>query len=138
MLEKILRLIVGRATVTNRVIQAAIGKLEEVLVMRGFHEIERIPHAVRLVIVHEALRKAAEKEPDNIARMGVFLDQVELVAGSVIEVFNGDENADPRIKNILIFHKVLVGPNACSCNESQAEDSEKGSGCGGVLPKSPS
>jgi hypothetical protein len=112
MLERILRLFVGRATVTNRVVQAATGTLEETLAIKGFLQIDKIPQAVRLIIIQEALRKASEKETDGCARMGEFNDQIESAADNIIAAFNGDENADPRIKNILIFHKVLSEPNA--------------------------
>ena len=110
MLAKILRLIGGRATVTNRSIQMATGTLEEMLAVKGFAQIDAIPHAVRQIIIQEALRKAAEKERDGCARIAEFSDQIESAADSIILIFNGDENYNPRIMSILVFHKVLPGP----------------------------
>jgi len=60
-----------------------------------------------MIIIQEALRKAAEKETDRCARMGEFLDEIHLAADSIIAAFNKDENADVRIKSILAFHKLL-------------------------------
>lgn len=92
---------------TARTVESAIGTLEEFLVMKEFSQVDRIPHAVRMAIVQEALRKAAEKEGDGRARTGEFLDQIESAADNIIAVFDGDENADRRIHNILVFHKVV-------------------------------
>lgn len=111
MLEKILRLFVGRATVTSRVIQAAAGTLEETLAMKGFDQIEKIPSQVRLIVIQDALRKAAENEEDGRARMAEFNDQIVSAADSIIAAFSGDANADARIKSILVFHKVLPEAN---------------------------
>jgi len=110
--EPILRLFFGRKSVTARVIEAAPQTLVQVLDQKGFSQHNRLSAAIKTVIIQEVLRKAAEQEEDHLARMDPFYDQIELAADNIIAAFNGDVNADPRIKGILVFHKVLPEPNA--------------------------
>lgn len=92
---------------TNRTVKFVEGTFKEILKEKKFTQLDRIPDSVCAVIIQEAVRRAAEKEPDGNARMKEFCDQLEFAADSIIAAFNGDEDADPRIKNILVFHKLL-------------------------------
>ena len=112
MIGHLLSLFVGRTVVTQRLVQAAAGTFKGVLKEKSFERADQIPEAVTLILVQEALRKAAEKEKDGQARTSEFYNQINLATDNVIAAFNGDEDVDPRIKNILVFHKVLTEPNA--------------------------
>ena len=72
-----------------------------------FPQANSLSDAVLLIIAHEALRRAAEKEKDGRARLGEFYRQLKIAAKEIIAAFAGKEAADPRIKNILIFNRVL-------------------------------
>lgn len=122
MLANIFRLFFGRTIVRERAALAAVNLLKERLVGKGFSHSARIPDSVLVIVVQEALRRAAEKEKDGYARSGRFFDQVEYAADNVIAAFSGDEDADPRIKSILIFHKVLPEPNASNARPEPAKE----------------
>jgi len=103
----ILRLLFGRTVVRTQNLPLMEGFLIEHLKESGFPDTERIPKAVRTLLLEEALRRAAEKEKDGQPRSNEFFEQTKLVASAIIAAFNGDADADPRVKNILVFHKVL-------------------------------
>jgi len=97
-----------RLVVSDRIVNRAVSYLKsELKNNRGFEQADQIPDSVYLSIVHEALRRAGEKEKDGRARSGQFLNEVDATADSVVAAFAGAENADPRIKNILVFNRVL-------------------------------
>jgi len=103
----ILRLLFGRTVVRAKNLPLMEGFLIEHLKERGFAHTDRIPKPVRTLLLEEALRRAAEKERDGQPRSNEFFEQTKIVAGAVIGAFNDSADADPRIKNILVFHKVL-------------------------------
>ena len=107
MIGHILSFFVGRTLVTPQLVQAAAGTFTGVLMEKGFDRADQIPETVTLVLVQEALRKAAEEEQDGQARTREFYNQINLATDEVIAAFNGDDDVDPRIKGILVFHKVL-------------------------------
>jgi len=74
---------------------------------RNFAGTHLIPDSVALVIVQEAYRRAALKEKDGRARYGGFDSEVERAADSVVAAFMNEKDVDPRIKGILVFHKIL-------------------------------
>lgn len=97
-----------RLVVSDRSVNRAVSYLKsELKDNRGFEQVDQIPDSVYLSIVHEALRRAAEKEKDGRARSGQFLNEVASAADSVVAAYAGAENIDPRIKNILVFNRVL-------------------------------
>jgi len=81
--------------------------LAEYLKEQGFAHTDRITKSVGLIILEEALRRAAEKEKDGKPRSNELIAQTKLIAENIIAAFNGDANVDSRIKGILVFHKVL-------------------------------
>lgn len=97
-----------RLVVSDRTVNRAVSYLKfELKDNRGFEHVDQIPDSVYLSIVHEALRRAAEKEKDGRARSGQFLNEVDAIADSVVAAYTGTENIDSRIKNILVFNRVL-------------------------------
>jgi len=74
---------------------------------RKFAGTHLIPDSVAMVIVHEAYRRAALNEKDGCARYGRFDKEVERAADSVVAAFMNEKDVDPRIKAILVFHKIL-------------------------------
>ena len=107
MVLNFLRLLFGRTVVNTRDLSLVETFLMEHLKEHGFTDTDRIPESVRTLLLEEALRRAAEKEKDGQPRSSEFLKQTELVGNAVIAAFNADANADHRVKNILVFHKVL-------------------------------
>ncbi len=97
-----------RLIVSDRAVNRAVSYLKsELKDNRGFEQVDQIPDSAYLSIVQEALRRAGESEKDGRARSGQFLIEVDATADSVVAAFAGSENADPRIKNILVFNRVL-------------------------------
>ena len=108
MLDKIVRLLFGRFQVRHRKsVPWAIEILRDRLKENGFAHTERITDQVAVIIIHEAARRAVETECDGALRTGSFLDQVEAAADSIVKVAAGDANADPRMRSILEFHKIV-------------------------------
>jgi len=105
-------LIGGRTIVRRSTLPLMFVYLIDYLKEEGFAYADRITEPVGMIILEETLRRAAAKEKDGQARARNFHKETTLAADSIIAVFNGDANADPRIKNILVFHKVLPEPNA--------------------------
>lgn len=97
----------GRTVVRPNRLPLMFDYLTSYLKEQGFPHVDRITNPVGMIILEEALRRAAAKEKDGQARAKRFMKETTLVADSIIAAFNGDVNADPRIKSILIFHKVL-------------------------------
>jgi hypothetical protein len=110
-LVDLFELVFGRAVVRRQNLPLMFDYLINYLREQGFHHTDRITTPVGTIILEEALRRAAEKEKDGQARTKIFIQETTLAADSIIAAFNGDENADPRIRSILAFHKVLLKPN---------------------------
>lgn len=97
-----------RFVVSDRTVNRAVSYLKsELRDNRSFEQVDQIPDSAYLSIVHEALSRAGKKEKDGRARSGQFLKEVGAIADSVVAAFAGNEEAHPRIKNILIFNRVL-------------------------------
>jgi hypothetical protein len=97
-----------RLVVSERSLNHMVAYLKaELKDRKGLEQVDQIPDSVLLTIVYEALGRAAEKENDGRARSGEFFKQVDAAANNIVAAFAGAEDADPRIKNILIFNRVL-------------------------------
>ena len=107
MLTALLKFIASRIVVRTKRVPHMVDYLKADLAEKGFRNPDKITREVGLVVVEEALRQAGEMEKDGRARCGRFYKQIELAADQIIAAFRGDEDVDPRIKNILVFHKVL-------------------------------
>jgi hypothetical protein len=101
------KFIVRRATVGPRGLRFSVRLLKAILLERYFIPLDQIPDSVALVIVQEACRRAAAKEKDGRARYGEFDREVEFAADNIIAAFKGAHDADPRIKGILSFNKLI-------------------------------
>lgn len=107
LIDEFLKLIIRRAIVRNSSLPGTVDYLKADLEEKGFAHVDKIPDEVGLIIVQEALRRAAEMEKDGHPRYGQFNKQIELAADSIIAAFRGSPDADPRIKNILSFNRVI-------------------------------
>jgi hypothetical protein len=81
--------------------------LREKLKEKNFPYSDKITDAAGNSLVQVALQRAAEQERDRCARSGPALLATERLADEIIEVYHSYPDTDPRIKNILHFHKVL-------------------------------
>jgi hypothetical protein len=107
MLVALLNFLFGRTVVRRGNLSQMVEYLGNYLKEQGFPHAERITTPVRMIILEEALRRAAEKEKDGLPRTKVFIKETTLAADNIMAAFNGDDDADPRIRSILVFHKVL-------------------------------
>jgi len=107
MIGEFLNFIVSRSVVRTRNLPLMLDVLKERLVKQGFQHSGKMPDSVGMIILEEALRRAAEKESDHKPRSGEFLLQNEIASDSIMASFNGDAVADPWIKSMLLFHKLL-------------------------------
>ena len=107
MLQKFLKFISNRTLVRSKDVPLMLRYLKADLQEKGFTNLDKIPDYVGAIIVQEALRRAADKEKDGRPRFGPFLKQVEIAADSIIAAINGGDAAEPRIKSLLAFHKVI-------------------------------
>ena len=71
---------------------------------RGFAQQSKIPDEVLVVLIQEAYRRAAERENDKLARYGQLYKEIEIIAREIEAAFEGQSDADPRIRSILEFH----------------------------------
>lgn len=107
MINAILKLIGGRIVVRTKIVPQMVEYLKFDLSKKGFAHVDKICGNVGLIVVEDALRRAAEMEKDGRPRYGQFNKQIELAADHIIAAFKGDQNVDPRIKSILVFHNLL-------------------------------
>ena len=107
MLHSLLKFISNRTHVRSKSVPLMLRYLRVDLEEKGFREIQKISDQVGTIIVEEALQRAAAKEKDGRPRFGEFRRQIELAADSVVAAFSGSAEADPRIKSLLVFHKVI-------------------------------
>ena len=104
----LMALFTRRVAVSDRSMSHMVAYLKsELRDTKGFKQVDQIPDSVWLSIVHEALNRAAEKEKDGRARSGEFINQVDAAVDNVVAAFEGTGGSDSRIKNILIFNRVL-------------------------------
>lgn len=102
----ILTKIVGRTIVRERAAEAAtITLIERLKELRFFHA-HRISEPVASAVIQEALRRAAAEEKDGQPRSDKFLAQIDVAAKAIIAIFDGDSEADTRIRSILSFHNL--------------------------------
>ncbi len=107
LLTKLITLTYWRVVIRPKAVAGMTDVLELHLKQWGCNERSTIPEEVRAVLVQEACRRAAEREKDKRARYGPFYEELEIVARQVVAVFDGEPNADSRIKAILTFHHVI-------------------------------
>ena len=108
MIDWILKFITRRFVVRDRTIPMMAKYLKAFLrEKRKFEKIELISDDIALVVVQEAYARAAAKDINGIARYGEFDKQIELAADQIIAAFNEESNADSRIKNILLFNRLI-------------------------------
>ena len=77
MLGSLLKLIAGRTLVRPSNVPLMLDFLIEYLKEQGFAHTDRIPKPVGLMVLEEALRRAAEKEKDGQPRSTEFLKQTK-------------------------------------------------------------
>lgn len=110
--EPILRLIesaFGRTVAKRHHLPHLLDYLGPYLKDKGFPHADRVTSTVGVIMLEEAFRRAGEKEKDGVPRTKGVIAETALVADDIIAVFNGDPDANPRIKSILSFHQVLPG-----------------------------
>jgi hypothetical protein len=84
------------------------GYLKAILSEKGGSiQADKIPNSVVMVIVQEACRRAAERENDKRARLGMFYREIELAADNLIAAFHGEPQNDSRIRDILAFNHLI-------------------------------
>jgi hypothetical protein len=84
------------------------GYLKAIIDERGGNvRAEQIPESVVIIIVQEAYRRAAEKESDKRARLGMFYRELEMAADNIIKAFQGKPQSDSRIRDILVFNRLI-------------------------------
>lgn len=104
-LGKLLWLPYARHKVHASVLGNFKGILESELEMRGIKERIELSDALLERLVREAYERAAEGEPDGIPRYSQMWTQIENVSKGVVLVCEGNKEADPAIKTILLHHK---------------------------------
>jgi len=72
--------------------------------------VDKIPESALLSVVQEAYRRAAEEEPDQLARYGRYHHQLHLLSLQIVAALKKDPAADTRIRRILEAHGVLEVP----------------------------
>lgn len=66
-----------------------------------------LPEPVLTAIVQEAYRRAAEPEPDKLARYGRHHEQLRLLSAEIVAVLKKEPSADARIRSILEWNRLL-------------------------------
>lgn len=73
----------------------------------GCPAFKTLPEPVLTAVVQEAYRRAAELEPDKLARYGPHHEQLRLLAGEVAAALRKEPSADARIRSILEWNRVI-------------------------------
>jgi hypothetical protein len=74
---------------------------------RGYIGADKIPDAVVAIIVRDIFRRVTEESRDGRVRWGRFYTAIEFAADQVIGALKGDVGVDHRIKDILLFHRLV-------------------------------
>lgn len=106
-LHRFFVLLLGSAIVRQNSLGRGVTLLRIYLEEKGSPVANSLPEPVCTTLIQEAYRRAADVEADKIARYGKYYREIDAVAGEVIAAMNKSPSADPRIKGILEFNKVL-------------------------------
>jgi nitrogenase subunit NifH len=68
---------------------------------------DKIPESALMSVAQEAYRRAAEVEPDQLARYGRHHEQLHHLSEQIIAALKRDPAADARVRRILEAHGVL-------------------------------
>ena len=107
LLHRFFASLLGRAIVRPNSLVRGVTLLRIYLADKGFSAAESLPEPVCVTLIQEAYRRAADDEADKLARYGKYYRQIDTVANEVIAAMNRTPSADPRIKRILEFNKLM-------------------------------
>ena len=100
-------LFIGRSIVRERSLQRHPELIRIILTEAKCECVDRIPESALMSIVQEAYRRAAEEEPDNLARYGRHHEQLHQLSQQIVAALKREPAADARIRRILEAHGVL-------------------------------
>lgn len=103
-------LLIGRCIVRQRSLQRHPELIRIYLSEAKCDCFDRIPESALVSVVQEAYRRAAEEEPDQLARYGRHHKQLHHLAQQIVAASKKDPAADVRIRRILEAHGVLEVP----------------------------
>lgn len=103
-------LLIGRSIVRERSLQRHPELIRIFLSEAKCACIDRIPESALISVVQEAYRRAAEEEPDQLARYGRHHEQLYQLSQQIVAALKKDPAADVRIRRILEAHGVLEVP----------------------------
>jgi hypothetical protein len=102
-----LQFLTGGVVVRRKRIPLMLACMRDSLKEQSFAHEDKISDSVGLVILEEAYRRAGERSKDGKARSRDFIAETQRAAKAIVAAFEGNPEADPRIRSILVFHKIL-------------------------------
>lgn len=73
----------------------------------GCPEFKTLPEPVLTAVVQEAYRRAADPEPDKLARYGPHHERLRLLSREIAAALRKEPTAEARIRSILEWHRVM-------------------------------
>jgi hypothetical protein len=99
--------LLGSAVVRQKSLVRGATLLRIYLDEKGSPVAQNLSEPICTTLVQEAYRRAADAEADKVARYGKFYRQIDAIANEVIAAMDKSPSADPRIKSILEFNKLI-------------------------------
>ena len=97
----------GRRIVRERSLLRHVEMIRIHLEELGCPEFQTLPESALTAVVQEAYRRAAEPEPDKLARYGPHHEQLRLLSMEIAAALRKEPTADSRIRSILEWNRVI-------------------------------